>query len=112
MHQDDQDALNRIRALIEKIGENPKSGFNRINSIPPVKNTEEIFEILPNDKSQPYDTYEIIERIVDKLNLDLYTEVIDWEEMKDLQLSFFKSGVSIILLIGLTFFEEDSYHNQ
>ncbi|HHI92132.1 MAG TPA: N-acetyl sugar amidotransferase [Gammaproteobacteria bacterium] len=35
-----------------------------------------------------------IERIVDKLNLDLYTEVIDWEEMKDLQLAFFKSGVS------------------
>lgn len=34
-----------------------------------------------------------IERIVDKLGLDLYTEVIDWEEMKDLQLSFFKSGV-------------------
>ena len=27
------------------------------------------------------------------MNLDLYTEVIDWEEMKDLQLSFFKSGV-------------------
>ena len=25
--------------------------------------------------------------------LDLYTEVIDWEEMRDLQLAFFKSGV-------------------
>ena len=37
-----------------------------------------------------------IEKIVDKLGLDLYTEVIDWEEMKDLQLSFFKSGVSHI----------------
>ena len=34
-----------------------------------------------------------IENIVEKLELDLYTEVIDWEEMKDLQLSFFKSGV-------------------
>jgi len=34
-----------------------------------------------------------IERIVDNLKLDLYTEVIDWEEMKDLQLSFFKAGV-------------------
>ncbi|WP_211436507.1 N-acetyl sugar amidotransferase [Campylobacter mucosalis] len=34
-----------------------------------------------------------IEVIVDKLGLDLYTEVIDWEEMKDLQLAFFKSGV-------------------
>jgi N-acetyl sugar amidotransferase len=34
-----------------------------------------------------------IERIIDGLGLDLYTEVIDWEEMKDLQLAFFKSGV-------------------
>lgn len=34
-----------------------------------------------------------IERIVDKLGLDLFTEVIDWEEMRDLQLAFFKSGV-------------------
>ena len=35
-----------------------------------------------------------IEQIVDRLDLDLYTDVIDWEEMKDLQLSFFKAGVS------------------
>jgi N-acetyl sugar amidotransferase len=34
-----------------------------------------------------------IERLVDKLGLDLYTQVIDWEEMRDLQLAFFKSGV-------------------
>ena len=34
-----------------------------------------------------------IEKLVDGLGLDLYTEVIDWEEMKDLQRSFFKSGV-------------------
>lgn len=34
-----------------------------------------------------------IERMVDGLGLDLFTEVIDWEEMKDLQLAFFKSGV-------------------
>lgn len=37
-----------------------------------------------------------IEKLVDGLELDLYTEVIDWEEMKDLQLAFFKSGVSHI----------------
>jgi len=34
-----------------------------------------------------------IERLVEKLGLDLYTEVIDWEEMRDLQLAFFKAGV-------------------
>lgn len=34
-----------------------------------------------------------IEKLVEGLGLDLYTEVIDWEEMRDLQLAFFKSGV-------------------
>ena len=34
-----------------------------------------------------------IQVMVDKLGLDLYTEVIDWEEMKNLQLAYFRSGV-------------------
>ena len=34
-----------------------------------------------------------IEKLVDKLNLNLHTEIVDWDEMRDLQLSFFKSGV-------------------
>lgn len=34
-----------------------------------------------------------IQRLVDGLGLDLFTEVIDWEEMKDLQRAFFRSGV-------------------
>ena len=34
-----------------------------------------------------------IEKLIDNLKLDLYTEVINWKEMRDLQLSFFKSGV-------------------
>ena len=34
-----------------------------------------------------------IQMLVEKLGLDLYTEVINWEEMRDFQLSFFKSGV-------------------
>lgn len=35
-----------------------------------------------------------IHRLVDGLGLDLYTEVIDWSEMRDLQLSFFKAQVA------------------
>ena len=37
-----------------------------------------------------------IEKLIDGLGLDLYTEVIDWQEMQDLQLAYFKSGVSTI----------------
>lgn len=35
-----------------------------------------------------------IERLVDGLGLDLYTEVINWEEIKDLQVAFLKSQVA------------------
>ena len=34
-----------------------------------------------------------IERLVDGLGLDLYTEVINWKDMKNLQKAYFKSGV-------------------
>jgi N-acetyl sugar amidotransferase len=34
-----------------------------------------------------------IEKIVEALKLDLHTEVINWQEMKDLQLAFFKAQV-------------------
>ena len=34
-----------------------------------------------------------IEKLVDGLGVDLHTEVVNWEEMKDLQLAFFKAQV-------------------
>nr|CDF66399.1 Amidotransferase [Yersinia similis] len=34
-----------------------------------------------------------IEKLIEGLGLDLYTEVINWEEVKDLQLAFLKSGI-------------------
>lgn len=35
-----------------------------------------------------------IEKLINGLNLDLYTEVINWEEMKDLQVAFLKSQIA------------------
>lgn len=37
-----------------------------------------------------------IEVLINKLGLHLFTEVINWEEMRDFQLAFFKSGLPII----------------
>lgn len=34
-----------------------------------------------------------IEVMIEKLGLDLYTEVINWNEMRDFQLAYFKAGV-------------------
>ena len=69
---DDRDALSRIRALIEKIGDDPKAGFNRIEPKNPMAKIEEILELLPNNKTLPYDSYEIINRLVDEGSIDEY----------------------------------------
>jgi N-acetyl sugar amidotransferase len=34
-----------------------------------------------------------IEKLINKLDLDLYTEVINWEEMKDLQVAFLRAQI-------------------
>lgn len=34
-----------------------------------------------------------IEKLLNQLNIDLYTHVLDWEEFKDLQLSFLKASI-------------------
>jgi N-acetyl sugar amidotransferase len=48
--------------------------------------------------------------MIDKLGLDLYTEVINWEEMKDFQLAFFKSGVPHIDIAQDHAFVATLYH--
>lgn len=35
-----------------------------------------------------------IEKIVSKLDIDLYTHVVDWEEMRDLQVAYLRSGIA------------------
>ena len=37
-----------------------------------------------------------IQKVIEGLNLDLVTEVVNWEEMKDLQRAFFKSQVPFV----------------
>jgi N-acetyl sugar amidotransferase len=34
-----------------------------------------------------------IEKLIDGLGVELYTEVVNWEEMKDLQVAFLRSGI-------------------
>lgn len=70
--ENDIDALNTIRSIIGKIGDFDKAGFNRIKSKAPAKKEEEILSILPKERTQSYDTYEIIARLVDNSEIDEY----------------------------------------
>lgn len=50
-----------------------------------------LFHVDAGWNSQP--AVNNIEKLVDGLNLDLHTEVVNWREMQDLQLAFFKAQV-------------------
>lgn len=71
-YPNDTECLMAIRSLMDKIGDNPKAGFNRASSLPPVKDPKEIYGILPAERFKPYEMREIIERIVDESKFDEY----------------------------------------
>lgn len=69
---DDHDALDKIKNIIDKIGDYNKAGFNRIQTVNPVENPEEIFGILPATRTDQYDMLEIIKRLVDNSEIEEY----------------------------------------
>ena len=68
----DEDCLDAIRGIFDKIGDFEKAGFNRAEPAPPKKDVNEIYGIFPKDRVKPYDTLEIIERLVDNSEFDQY----------------------------------------
>ena len=70
--KDDQEALDRIKSIMSKIGDYDKAGFNRIESSKPVLDEKEIYGILPISRAEQYDMYEIIKRLVDNSEFDEY----------------------------------------
>jgi acetyl-CoA carboxylase carboxyltransferase component len=71
-HETDQDCLDDIRRIFNKIGSFEKAGFNREKPAAPAKDEKEIYGILPNDRVKPYDTKDIIDRLVDNSEFDEY----------------------------------------
>ena len=72
--KDDDECLSQIRSLTSKFGSNETAGFNRIKPVPPKFNPKEIYGTLPDDSTKPYDTYELIARLVDNSEIDEYKE--------------------------------------
>ena len=72
--KDDKAALDKIRAIMDKIGDYDKAGFNREEAHLPKENEKEIYGILPRDRAKPYNMKEIIARLVDKSEFEEYKE--------------------------------------
>ena len=70
--KDDSDALDRIKSIVGKIGDFDKAGFNRIKTQKPALKEEDIYGIIPKSRSDQYDMLEIIKRLVDNSEMDMY----------------------------------------
>ena len=72
--KDDKDCLDRIKRMMDKIGDADSAGFNRVKAAKPKADEKEIFGILPDTRDKQYDMKEIIARLVDNSEFDEYKE--------------------------------------
>jgi len=70
--KDDKECLDRIRKIMDKIGDGESAGFNRAEPAEPKDNPEEIYGIIPEKRDKPYKVRELISRLVDNSEFEEY----------------------------------------
>ena len=71
---DDKTCLQTIRDLVSRFGQSEKAGFDKITSVKPRHNINELPGLFPANSTKPYNMMEIITRIVDDTPITLYKE--------------------------------------
>ena len=70
--KDDKDALDRIKNIVDKMGDFDKAGFSRAKSEKPALPPEDIYGIIPKLRNEQYDMMEVIKRLVDNSDFEEY----------------------------------------
>ncbi|MDA9970863.1 acyl-CoA carboxylase subunit beta [Flavobacteriaceae bacterium] len=70
--KDDADALDKIKSIIDKIGDFDKAGYSKVVAKKPISDPKELYGILPQSRADQYDMFEIIKRLVDGSEYEEY----------------------------------------
>lgn len=70
--KDDYDALEKIKNIIDKIGDQDKAKFNRIESKEPKKNSKNIYGIIASKRNKAYNMKHVIECLLDNSEFEEY----------------------------------------
>ena len=73
--ENDQACIQKIRNLVDKLGHRAYTGFDRVESFPPIGVEDDIYKLISEDNSKPYDMRDLLKAIVDKGELDEYKEL-------------------------------------
>ncbi len=68
----DQECLDYIKSIMDKIGHNEVAGFDRKKPAKPNLNPEELYGIFPENRVKAYEIKEVIKRLVDNSEFDEY----------------------------------------
>lgn len=70
----EQECLEQVKKIISKLGPAKSAGFNRIESVNPAKNNSDIYGVLSEGNTKPYNMLDLINCIVDKDSLDEFKQ--------------------------------------
>ncbi|HVU58540.1 MAG TPA: carboxyl transferase domain-containing protein [Puia sp.] len=70
----EQECLDQVKKIMSKLGTPLPSLFHRADPVAPKKDPNELYGILPEDASKPYDMLDIIQRIVDDSAFEQFKE--------------------------------------
>lgn len=66
----EQECLDQVKRIMEKLGPAANAGFNRATAVEPAKGKGEIYGILSEGNTKPYNMLDLIDCIVDKDSFD------------------------------------------
>ncbi len=71
-YPDDTSCLDAIKRIISKLGKAPQAGFDRIQPSLPARPAEDLYDLVPESREKPYDTYEVLKCLTDNSDFDEY----------------------------------------
>ncbi len=70
----EEECLDQIKRIMDKLGEQPRRGYDRATPVPPLKDPKDIFNIISAKNNKNFDVVEVIKCIVDKSEFDQFKE--------------------------------------
>jgi 3-methylcrotonyl-CoA carboxylase beta subunit len=71
-HPDEASCLAKIRSQFAQLGHPPAAPYARREPIEPLHPVEELYGVIPVDRSRPYDAHEVLGRLLDGSEFDEY----------------------------------------
>jgi 3-methylcrotonyl-CoA carboxylase beta subunit len=73
-HPDDQSCLAKIRSQFAQLQTGKTAPFARRPAAAPLYSTDELYGVVPKERTRPYDVYDLLARLLDGSEFDAYKE--------------------------------------